>query len=103
MDTQHVRKCLALSTAHVTQNDMHILEANKLMPTSAPYAHGVFVFVANQEADRDEKEACILDLQKTGLSEAFCNVYRLAWKHDVDFILLDRDELEIDGLPTFDW
>jgi len=51
----------------------------------------------------EEQEQYLAEVRETGYSEAVVGLIKLAWELDVDMIRLDRDALERDDLPTFEW
>lgn len=89
-----IQKMLACSTSHVTQDDTICLSEEEGL-VAHEYKEGFFVHVPDA--------ACDDELVAIGYSPAFLALLKLARANDCDYLTLDCDGPEIEGLQTFDW
>lgn len=97
-----IYKYLDVSTAHVTEKDMQLLETRKDFANSNPvsaynYEHGAFVVICEEVTDRA--------LSDFGYSPSFVKLGRYAREHGCATIRLDcdGDKIESSALDTNDW
>jgi hypothetical protein len=93
-----IEKNLVVSTAHVTFDDMTLLEA--LSKEDAPkglivYENEYFVLVYVQDPEPDLSH----------FSESFAKLFKFTRDHEegFTFLKLDCDADMLDGFETFDW
>lgn len=90
--SDHIRKYLDISTAHITQqtnDELNRDEVFKCEWTAVGYGYGFFISVP-EEVDSDLPTDLQAVLNKA--NELGCDVVRL-----------DSDALELEGLQTYDW
>ena len=89
-----IQRHLVVSTCHVTQDDTICLSEQECI-VAHEFEEGFHVHVP--EADHDD------ELRDNGYSPAFLGLLKLARENDCDYLTLDRDGPEIEGLTSFDW
>jgi hypothetical protein len=98
-----IDRMLTCTTAHITDADNMYLhnaarENGEAPDTSehfvADFGYGYAIWV-NTDGDFTE--------YKGKMSDAFLGLLGFAFNQGVQFLRLDRDAGEIDGLPLFDW
>ena len=101
MSSPQIDLMLTCTMAHITPEDADKLGefARKHLddPETSPHfimdtGYGYIVWVDAEET-----------YHESGLSESFKAVMAFADRQGVQFIRFDRDALELDGLPTFNW
>jgi hypothetical protein len=93
-----------LSTSHVTEKDMRILQNGDPSATvSSPYLPGAFVTVTTP--DVEEVAEAIDEAKSEGLSDSFCKALQYAVNHGAMFLRLDADGTMINSpdLDVHDW
>lgn len=89
-------KYLDLSTAHITYGDnMRLTSGGGVGVRCCSHDHGFIVFI-NSEYARE-------DIEASGLSIDFLNVYLYAIKNGCDLVNFDSDGEIIDGLAVNNW
>ncbi len=94
-------RVLVLSTAHVAQDDMTLIETSGRdadCPLSvADYAEGAWLMVPPAD--------CMAGIERFGFSESMTRVLRFAQSHGLPVVNLDRDGpvLERKELDRHDW
>lgn len=87
-----ISKMLVVSTAHLTQETADQLSAESLPVASYPNEYGGFVYVPTDPIDRE-----------AGLTEDIAAVFKLARALHCEWVKLDRDAPELDGLKIYEW
>lgn len=96
----HVSSFLDISTGHIQEKDLTLLEAGEYPTHTASYDYGVYVSVPSEPLN----DAWIAkELQSRGYSAALGDVLTLAQELNCTLIRIDRDGLFTDQLPTYDW
>jgi hypothetical protein len=112
-----IAKYLDISTAHVTQEDMELLDgwavsdsldgaADSHVPVIASYSEGAICYVPSDLDDAEEAELLGTHLAVAGLSPSFLKVLRLARELDCQLVRLDRDGerlLDDNRVDTHEW
>lgn len=92
----HVRRFLDLSTAHLSPAARDWLENKDWADSSSlpggATSYGWFVYAPAEFPMNDDE-----------MPPELAGVLRFARSHGTDYVLFDRDAMEIDGLPTFPW
>ncbi len=94
---------LTCTTAHITDGDNVALAAFAREHAEAPDTSAHFVadmgygYIVWVNSDGDFTE------YKGELSDAFLGLLGFAYNQGVQFLRVDRDGLELDGFPTFNW
>ena len=88
-------KYLDISTGHVAQRDMKLLEQEDCPLTVYPFEYGCWVHVA--------EDVTRTDLEKLGYSEGFCGMFVMARAASCWFIKLDCDGEHYEGLTRYEW
>lgn len=94
-----VHEYMDLSTGHVTQKDMELLDGDTCV-IAYPYKEGAFVIVPpdlNTELQHRQ------DIVDAGFSVAFLEMLQYAFDAGVLIVRLDADGDQDESLPTFDW
>ncbi|MDU7519862.1 MAG: hypothetical protein E7K72_00475 [Roseomonas mucosa] len=87
-----VRRFLDLSNAHLANEDRALLDAcaghdtGELLCATTPY--GWFVFACEERPQ---------------ISDTLWALFQEARQHGCEYLLFDRDAVEIDGFLVFDW
>jgi hypothetical protein len=89
-----IQRCLVVGTCHVTQDDTICLSEEEGI-VAHEYEEGFYVHVPDA--------ACDDELRGIGYSPAFLGLLKLARENDCDYLTLDRDGPEIEGLEVFEW
>jgi hypothetical protein len=89
-----IQRHLVACTSHVTKDDTICLSEEEGL-VAHEYEEGYFVHVPDA--------ACDDELRGIGYSPAFLGLLKLARENACDYLTLDRDGPEIDGLERFDW
>lgn len=95
MNNLEIAKMLTISTSNVPRDDILLLESGDDSIVSYELDEYGFLIYANEQICNE------LDLSK--FSQAFRDALRLAQDNDCDYLRLDRDANEVDGLQVFDW
>ncbi len=96
-----IEKNLVVSTANITQADSELLERiseeNVAGLTVYSSEYWYLIYLSDILSTTLIKDA--------GFSEAFANLYKFALLHEegFTFLKLDRDGVELEGFPTFEW
>jgi hypothetical protein len=91
MNNHPFGKFLYASTANITERDDQILINAHLTDWAIyPTGFGYFIYVNK-------------DNYPNNLSKDFHNVMRLAEEQDCAYVLFDKDQPPLAGLPTHDW
>jgi hypothetical protein len=88
-----------VSTAHVTQQDMNLVEMG-IQVVALNRDEGAFVHVPWGDSDFASR---ITAMQQAGYSAAFIALIRRAARRGCSWILFDCDVASVDGLPKFEW
>ena len=97
-----VYRFVDISTAHVTPEDMELLENQKSLGVVAyNYPEGVFVYVP----PKDDLPTTLGAAQESGLSDSFCKALTYASSQGAYLLRLDADGDMIDDpqLDIHDW
>ena len=89
-----IQRHLVACTSHVTKDDTICLSEGECV-VAHEYEEGYFVHVPEATCD-DE-------LRDNGYSPAFLALLKLARENACDYLTLDRDGPEIEGLEIFEW
>jgi hypothetical protein len=107
-----ILRCLAISTAHISKRDDELLDEDAswyVSPKDPPYRPFLLVAVKNAgyfvyvNSDPEILGEDMNGLLKRGYSQAFMDILAWACDNKIDWLELDADGPEYDGLPTFDW
>ena len=99
-----VCKYLDLSISHITYEDAETLEEWRSGPRVVPHEFGFFVHVPRACGNRSQLDPEQLkEIVEGGLSPALVVVLEHARKKDCEWVNLDRDAVEENGLPVFEW
>lgn len=96
------RRCVDLSTAHLSQQDMTLLNApSKGIPRTTWHEYGAIIF----GCDPNEIGQIVQTLRDRGHPEGFISLYKTVFSMPDAPLLMNFDEAgdTIDGLPTFEW
>jgi hypothetical protein len=103
MSSPDIDLMLTCTTAHITNEDNLALHRFAGAHAEAPDTSEHFVanlgygYVIWVNSDGDFTE------YKGKMSDAFLGLMGFAYNQGVQFLRFDRDALELDGFPTFDW
>jgi hypothetical protein len=81
------RKAACISTAHLSQSTVKLLDDPEFLVCVYPYQYGWFVYWTDDVVVPLDLAAC----------------FDWAEHNDVDFIQFDCDGLKVDELPTYNW
>lgn len=94
--SKNIRRFLDLSTAHISKATNDALGQPGTIDTIyTPTEYGFWIYVPT-EIEPDE-------IQRRRIPDDLERLMRYARARDCDYILLDRDGLEEEGLPVFAW
>ena len=97
-ESPSIDKVLDVSTAHVLQSDVSLLNRDDSPLVAYEYQEGFFL--SSHLGDED----CNLDsLRKWGFSDAFLNIFDYARTNDIRWINLDSAGMVYEELPVFEW
>ena len=92
---REIDRVLIVSTAHMSQQDSHVLRNDLSCLVTYSYEEGDFIILNNIE----EKMSELINT----FSSSFVDLILLAQKHDCQILRLDRDGPVYEDLPTFVW
>lgn len=102
-----VKKMLDLSTAHMSPQDMELVEryagAGRVvsLPRLYPHTYGAFLFTCS---DPYSVECAVKALREAGFSEAFIRIYEMGCSDgEIVAINFDGDADQFEGLEVFEW
>jgi len=104
-----IEKSLVVSTAHVLQQDMELLEQENSYPyTVHNTEYGAMIYIVKDMVIPVEQSVEFIcdghDLEKiVSFSRDFRRLLKLAKDNDCTWLRLDCDGSEIEGLPKHEW
>ena len=84
-----------LSTGHLTQSDVELLEKGAVPGQIGKYEYG---FVVRTSVHKQAH-----DLLAWGMSQAYVDLLHLLHRHKFHYLFLDQDAERVNGIPVFDW
>jgi len=104
-----IEKLLVVSTVHVPQSDMELLQQEDTYPyTVLNTEYGALVYIVEDMTIPVEQSIEFImddsyEEQIVAFSRDFRRLLRLAQQNGCTWLHLDRDGSEIEGLPTHEW
>ncbi len=101
----YISKILDISTGHITENDNDLLGKEDCPVVAYPYGpeedqYGYLVCV---KMDEEAFQTEVILSKEYGFSESFIKIYKAAHAHGIEYVRFDRDGVEYEDIPIYNW